>query len=223
MDTNTKTCTRCKQTKERHEFSAHPKAKDGLQSQCKACFAERARLKRVGRPCASCSKPMDDDSMRSAKICKSCSEVCFECKIRPRQTKHRRCSECQSKIDAARKSGNDAKLAARVTRIASKYKVRRPLAAVLAVSKHCTACGKECTRTGELHVDHCHATGEVRGMLCFNCNAALGHVNDSVERLNMLIAYLNKSSPIKALDDLEKAKHFIELLIELETRPSVKD
>lgn len=60
-------------------------------------------------------------------------------------------------------------------------------------------------------------------MLCFNCNAALGHVNDSVERLNMLIAYLNKSSPIKALDDLEKAKHFIELLIELETNKDNSD
>ena len=165
----------------------------------------------------SCDKPVEENAGRYVRLCKNCAETCFECKIRPRQTKHRKCSECQSKIDELRKSGDDVKFAARVTRIASKYKVRRALAAVLAASKHCTACGKECTRTGELHVDHCHATGEVRGMLCFNCNAALGHVNDSIERLKMLIDYLNNSSSIKMMDDLRKAAHYIQKLIEVNT------
>lgn len=214
MDVKMKICTRCKQVKESHEFSDHLKSKDGLQSQCKACFAERARFKRIGRPCASCDKPVEEDVGRYVKLCKNCAKTCFECKIRPRQTKHRRCSECQSKIDVSRKSGDGVKFAARITRIASKYKVRRPFAAVLAASKHCTACNKECIRIGELHVDHCHATGKVRGMLCFNCNATLGHVNDSVERLKMLIDYLNKSSSIKEMDDLRKAQHYLEKLIE---------
>lgn len=39
-------------------------------------------------------------------------------------------------------------------------------------------------------VDHCHTTGAVRGLLCFHCNTALGHVFDSQEVLSKMIAYL---------------------------------
>lgn len=42
----------------------------------------------------------------------------------------------------------------------------------------------------KLHVDHDHKTGVVRGLLCINCNTALGCVNDSVDVLNSLIGYL---------------------------------
>jgi hypothetical protein len=42
------------------------------------------------------------------------------------------------------------------------------------------------------HVDHDHATGQVRGMLCSNCNQALGNVRDSVQVLERLAGYLVK-------------------------------
>lgn len=40
------------------------------------------------------------------------------------------------------------------------------------------------------HVDHCHRTGMVRGVLCFNCNGALGRIEDDVAVLERAIAYL---------------------------------
>lgn len=42
------------------------------------------------------------------------------------------------------------------------------------------------------HIDHCHTTGKIRGLLCRNCNVGLGHFKDSIELLNKAIKYLNK-------------------------------
>ena len=40
------------------------------------------------------------------------------------------------------------------------------------------------------HIDHCHKTGKVRGLLCLQCNAALGYFKDSKENLERAIKYL---------------------------------
>jgi len=42
-----------------------------------------------------------------------------------------------------------------------------------------------------LCVDHCHETGEVRGILCWSCNAGLGKLGDTVEALERAIRYLS--------------------------------
>lgn len=39
-------------------------------------------------------------------------------------------------------------------------------------------------------VDHCHATGKVRGVLCHGCNGALGKFGDSIAGLMKAIEYL---------------------------------
>ena len=47
-----------------------------------------------------------------------------------------------------------------------------------------------------LHIDHCHITGQFRGLLCNLCNKSLGMIEDSIPRLNRAIDYLDgKLSP----------------------------
>lgn len=54
----------------------------------------------------------------------------------------------------------------------------------------CAICG--CDFSGEVkpNIDHCHATGKVRGILCRKCNSVLGLADDDAHRLGVAISYL---------------------------------
>lgn len=47
---------------------------------------------------------------------------------------------------------------------------------------------------GVFHVDHCHDTGAVRGLLCSPCNTGLGHFKDDVERLVRAVNYVARAT-----------------------------
>jgi hypothetical protein len=40
------------------------------------------------------------------------------------------------------------------------------------------------------HVDHCHKTGKVRGLLCLHCNIMIGMAKENQETLKAAIQYL---------------------------------
>lgn len=57
----------------------------------------------------------------------------------------------------------------------------------------CAVCNSdEPVGNGVLHVDHCHDTGIVRGLLCHHCNTGLGSFKDNTQFLKSAIKYLDK-------------------------------
>ncbi len=58
----------------------------------------------------------------------------------------------------------------------------------IAQDGRCAICHKR--PAGHLHIDHDHATGKVRGLLCGNCNTALGLLQDEPHLLDRAAEYL---------------------------------
>ena len=55
----------------------------------------------------------------------------------------------------------------------------------------CWICGRKPKLGGRrLHVDHCHKTGRVRGLLCWHCNAGLRKYTDNPAKLRRAADYL---------------------------------
>ena len=65
-------------------------------------------------------------------------------------------------------------------------------AEVLALEQetNCAICGNEFSSTKDQHIDHCHETNAVRGVLCCGCNTGLGGFRDNPENLRKAALYL---------------------------------
>jgi len=53
----------------------------------------------------------------------------------------------------------------------------------------CSCCGIE---PDVLVTDHCHKTGEIRGLLCTSCNLGIGRLGDNIEGVLDALWYLSK-------------------------------
>lgn len=49
---------------------------------------------------------------------------------------------------------------------------------------------KICETLGELHIDHDHRSGNIRGLLCGNCNRGIGMFKDNTTLMAKAIEYL---------------------------------
>lgn len=62
----------------------------------------------------------------------------------------------------------------------------------------CAVC-KVSFATARIFVDHCHRTGNVRGLLCSQCNVALGMLGEEPKRIRALAQYAEvHSTPVVA-------------------------
>ncbi len=59
----------------------------------------------------------------------------------------------------------------------------------------CAICQRH-QRYKRLAVDHCHKTGQVRGLLCENCNRGIGRFFDSSLRLRNAADYIDKANRV---------------------------
>lgn len=57
-------------------------------------------------------------------------------------------------------------------------------------NNRCKLCDNKFKNTKETHIDHCHNSNKVRGLLCNSCNLALGQFNDDIELMENAIEYL---------------------------------
>jgi hypothetical protein len=66
---------------------------------------------------------------------------------------------------------------------------------VLEQGGRCAICLQPPTNTG-LCIDHSHSTGEVRGLLCRECNVAIGMFRDDLSRIRQAAEYLRRQEKL---------------------------
>lgn len=116
--------------------------------------------------------------VRSGQLQAYCKK-CFASHKKERRGKDR---------DKARREASDDKLK-------NKYGItRKEYDRLLEVQESmCAICGFRYEGGKRLAVDHCHETGQVRGLLCISCNRGIGMLKDSTALLNKAIEYLRRS------------------------------
>ena len=57
----------------------------------------------------------------------------------------------------------------------------------------CAICGQEPSTQRGLHLDHCHKTGKVRGLLCHGCNVGIGSLREDPDILSKALDYLKEN------------------------------
>ena len=69
----------------------------------------------------------------------------------------------------------------------------------------CAICRNEIPATGSgRHLDHCHRTNVIRGILCVTCNLGLGNFKDNREALQNAVHYLEKANTGHVVADPER-------------------
>jgi hypothetical protein len=199
----TRRCTKCERIKPLEDFDKAPRGKYGHEARCKECKAAYYQARRVPRPRGKRRDPFTGDEI---KTCTRCSEEkpLREFSLSSKATEKRNavhrsvCKPCSSARAMQWYRDNPGRTIANKRRfnlekiygitLADYDALMRKQAGVCAVCRKAPA-GRH-SRDVRLVVDHCHKTGVTRGLLCNNCNRAIGLLGDDPILLRRAIAYL---------------------------------
>ena len=169
-------CSRCRRTLPRDAFAGTRSMPDGLQAYCRECSAEyyRQRQEAKGKT-VRVRVPVP----RGHKRCPDFGEV------KPHAAGERNATSSDGFASYCKPCRADRNQQAYFKRqygitMAERDELLASQAGVCVI----------CPRAPAVHVDHCHETGRVRGVLCFNCNSGLGLLRDDPEAMNRAADYL---------------------------------
>ena len=131
------------------------------------------------------------------KICKICN---LEKDISDFYAGRKDCKSCKNLIAKQWRKDNPKNTEKHLVRMRERAKERRygitqeQFNKMLIDQKNmCAICSSKFKNTKNTHIDHCHDSSRVRGLLCNNCNMALGQFNDNTDIMDNIIKYLQKS------------------------------
>lgn len=177
--TGSKTCRMCMEVLSVHQF--YPRAdRAGYESRCKACSAKRCaeynRRHRAKNKAAFDSGNTPQVAVKRCSVCKKDKGAeSFGVSRSAWDGRNPVCRECAN--HAAKTIWNPRRKLSdpngRHGAIWTKYRLRPTDYADLRIRQQdaCAVCNETFVRTP--HVDHCHRTGIVRGLLCGSCNALM--------------------------------------------------
>lgn len=104
------------------------------------------------------------------------------------------CKDCASEYQKERRKASPW-TSAKKRRYAKarNYKITEEEVRELEKRKRCDCCKKLFRKLANQRIDHCHETGEIRGVICNNCNVGIGMLGDNLEGLEAAVRYLRKN------------------------------
>lgn len=107
-----------------------------------------------------------------------------------------RCRECIYAYRRDRRRGvPEVRVRERVAKTLKRYGLTQRDVSTIEAEQggKCPICSRLLAEVARTHIDHCHDTGRVRGILCSECNTGIGKLRDDPELLRRAVAYLERT------------------------------
>lgn len=164
------------------------------------CSGHAAQV-RKGKPLAPLRQPRPEPA-EGFVWCSTCKQYREENDFGWDKTRDdfvRQCNPCRAEYMRSYNKKNAESIRLKVTLRKWGFTEEQYLSLFEIQNHRCAICGSERRDYRTLAVDHDHKTGAVRGLLCQDCNMALGQFKDDPEILDAAAAYLRSGGPLTTL------------------------